>query len=160
MRVRSIALATQLAVTLCPALAAAECATPSATEARHGVKLANQLMVIGLTCRNYGDHGDLFDFYLSFAKNQERLITAYQERMVADFAAAGASDPEAALIELQTEEANRISRLAAGMTPDQFCAVYGPEILRVAGVPAGELREHLVLPEERWSLELPLCEAE
>ena len=116
--------------------ALAQCYTPSQAEAEQGIRIHSELMVIGLNCQHMGKReGDepLRNLQAVHARYAD-LFAGYEATLLSFFTKRGDSNPEASLNALRTGFANKISKDAAGMRPDVFCAQYAPRIDAVAGM--------------------------
>lgn len=142
-----------IAVILCVALisvalcgeAMAKCYTSREVEAEQGVRILSELMVISLNCQHLTPKGqeNLYTQYKRFALRHEALFSGYEDTLLRFYAAEGQANPDQYLHQVRTDVANKISKDAATMRPDAFCAVYAPRIAK-----AGKMEEAKI---RRWA---------
>lgn len=119
-----------LILTIPSSASAGQCYSAKEAEADQGIRIHSELMVIGLNCQQIGArYGlNLYGQYREFTSRHADLFGGYEEIMMGFFKKKGEAKPEAALNTLRTKYANKISKDAAGMRPDIFCAKYAPRI--------------------------------
>lgn len=125
----------------CPAFAA-KCYTPKEVEAEQGVRILSELMVIGLNCQHLTPKGqeNLYTQYKRFALKHENLFSGYENTLLKFYRAEGNKNPESHLHQVRTDVANKISKDAATMRPDAFCAAYAPRIAKASQMPESKIR--------------------
>jgi len=119
------------------------CYTTAEAEAEQGIRIHSELMVIGLSCQHMARAGNknLYQSYREFTRSNGSVFADYERRLMSYFQRSGAHDPEAALNDLRTKFANKISLDAATMRPDMFCAQYAPRIQKVSYMNQNNLRK-------------------
>lgn len=122
--------------------AVAKCYTPREVEAEQGVRILSELMVIGLNCQHLTPKGqeNLYNQYKKFAMRHVSLFSAYEDTLLRFYAAEGKSNPEQYLHQVRTDVANKISKDAATMRPDAFCAAYAPRIPKAGQMDEAKIR--------------------
>lgn len=115
-----------------PAFAKSKCYTPNEVEAEQGVRILSELMVIGLNCQHLTPKGqeNLYTQYKRFALKHESLFSGYENTLLKFYHSEGSPNPEGHLHQVRTDVANKISKDAAVMRPDAFCATYAPRIAK------------------------------
>ena len=123
-----------LALLLVSSSAFADCYTPLEAEAEQGIRIHSELMVISLNCQHLTPAGqeNLYSQFRKFTAKNAALFGAYEDLLIKHFRKEGVADPELAMHSLRTEYANKISKDAAVMRPDAFCATYMPRIQKAA----------------------------
>ncbi len=127
-------LVTFLAVLAISSPAFADCYTPLEAEAEQGVRIHSELMVIALNCQHLTPPGqeNLYSQFRKFTAKNADLFATYEMLLVKHFKARGDADPDREMHSLRTQFANKISKDAAVMRPDAFCAAYMPRISKAA----------------------------
>lgn len=122
---------------------AAKCYTPSEVEAEQGVRILSELMVISLNCQHKTPKGqeNLYSQYKKFALKHEALFSGYENTLLRFYDKEGQSNPDSYLHQVRTDVANKISKDAAIMRPDAFCAAYAPRIAKAAQMPEPKIRK-------------------
>jgi hypothetical protein len=132
---------------LCVAMMAspvlAKCYTSKEVEAEQGVRILSELMVIGLNCQHLTPQGqeNLYTQYKKFALKNEALFTGYENTLLDFYRSEGISNPEANLHQMRTDVANKISKDAAVMRPDAFCAAYAQRIPKANQMSQTKIRQ-------------------
>ncbi len=123
----------------------AKCYTAREVEAEQGVRILSELMVIGLNCQHLTPKGqeNLYTQYKKFALKHEALFSGYEDTLLQFYGSEGKSNPDSYLHQVRTDVANKISKDAAVMRPDAFCAAYAPRIAK-----AGQMGEDKI---RRWA---------
>jgi hypothetical protein len=122
---------------------AAKCYTPKEVEAEQGVRILSELMVIGLNCQHMTPKGqeNLYNQYKRFALQHQKLFSGYEDTLLAYYRREGQSSPNTYLHKVRTDVANKISKDAAIMRPDTFCATYAPRISKARAMPEAKIRK-------------------
>jgi len=122
---------------------AASCYTPSEVEAEQGVRILSELMVISLNCQHLTPKGqeNLYTQYKRFALKHESLFSGYENTLLKFYAKEGQSNPDSHLHQVRTDVANKISKDAAIMRPDAFCAAYAPRIAKAGQMSEPKIRK-------------------
>ena len=120
----------------------AKCYTPHEVEAEQGVRILSELMVIGLNCQHLTPRGqeNLYTQYKKFALKHEGLFSGYEDTLLKFYGSEGQGNPEGYLHQVRTDVANKISKDAAVMRPDAFCATYAPRIAKAGQMSEGKIR--------------------
>jgi hypothetical protein len=136
----------------------ASCYTMREAEAEQGIRIHSELMVIGLNCQHLGPRGqkNLYQQYKEFTARHGALLRGYETTLMNHFRKEG-RNAEFEINQMRTDFANKISRDAAVMRPDAFCATYSSRIDR-----AGRMNEQAV---RKWAATIfqgfpttrPLC---
>lgn len=131
-----------LCVTFLSSTAIAKCYSPKEVEAEQGVRILSELMVIGLNCQHLTPKGqeNLYNQYKKFSLRHEGLFSGYEDTLLRFYRSEGAANPDAKLHEMRTDVANKISKDAAIMRPDAFCAAYAPRISKASKMSEDKLR--------------------
>ncbi len=110
------------------------CYSPLEAEAEQGIRIHSELMVISLNCQHMTPPGqeNLYSQYRKFTSKNADLFSTYEMLLIKYFRKAGSLDPEREMHTLRTKFANKISKDAAVMRPDAFCAAYMPRIQKAA----------------------------
>lgn len=121
----------------------AKCYTAKEVEAEQGVRILSELMVIGLNCQHLTPKGqeNLYTQYKKFALKHESLFAGYEDTLLSFYGKEGQGNPERYLHQVRTEVANKISKDAAVMRPDAFCAAYAPRIARAGKMSQDKIRK-------------------
>lgn len=136
-----------------------KCYSPVEAEADQGIRIHSELMVIGLNCQHMGmRHGDdLYGTYRSFTNKNADLFARYEEILIHFFGKNGDAKPEASLNELRTQYANKISKDAAGMRPDIFCATYAPRVFKASEMDRKAFRTWAATIYPNHPVTYPVC---
>lgn len=120
-----------------------KCYSSREVEAEQGVRILSELMVIGLNCQHLTPKGqeNLYNQYKKFSLKHESLFSGYEDTLLNFYRAEGDSNPEAKLHQMRTDVANKISKDAAVMRPDAFCAAYAPRISKAGKMPEPKIRQ-------------------
>ncbi len=107
-----------------------KCFSMKEAEAEQGIRIHSELMVIGLNCQHLWPKSDenLYSQYKDFTTKNAHLFSGYEDTLLKFYKSEGASSPEQRLHQVRTDFANKISKDAAVMRPDSFCATYAPRI--------------------------------
>ena len=137
----------------------AKCYTMAEAEAEQGIRIHSELMVIGLTCQHLGprDRKNLYMQYKDFTQDHGSLLRGYENTLINYFKQSGKKDPERAMHDMRTNFANKISKDAATMRPDAFCAYYAPRIPRAASMNDGEVRTWAATFFPNFPTSQPFC---
>ncbi len=106
------------------------CYTAAEVEAEQGVRIHSELMVIGLTCNAFirGDDNYRAIQYEAFTNKHARLLSEYEEILIAYYKRQGYYDPELQFHALRTKIANEISQHAVDMSVQSFCEDFSERI--------------------------------
>lgn len=120
----------------------AKCYSPKEVEAEQGVRILSELMVIGLNCQHLTPRGqeNLYTQYKKFSLKHEGLFSGYENTLLNFYRTEGVANPDAKLHEMRTDVANKISKDAAVMRPDAFCAAYAPRISKARQMSETKIR--------------------
>lgn len=134
---------TVMLMTLLSSAAYAKCYTSKEVEAEQGIRIHSELMVIGLNCQHLWPKTDknLYLQYKDFTKKHAKVFAGYEDTMLDFFSADGETSPELRLHQMRTDFANQISKDAATMRPDAFCAMYAPRIPKAAKMDDAKIRK-------------------
>lgn len=112
----------------------AACFTPLEAEAEQGIRIHSELMVISLNCQHLTPAGqeNLYSQYRKFTAKNAALFSTYEMLLINFFKKAGSPNAELEMHTMRTNFANKISKDAAVMRPDAFCAAYMPRIQKAA----------------------------
>jgi hypothetical protein len=142
------------------AYAANDCYSPYEAEAEQGIRIHSELMVIGLNCMHLTPPGHQ-NFYVTYkqftAKNQD-LFVDYEGALINHFKKTGVAKPEGALNDLRTNFANRISKDAASMRPDIFCARYVDRLRKVSAMDRTKFRKWAGTIYPSHPVSRPVCQ--
>lgn len=144
-----------------PAFAAGTCYSDKEAEADQGIRIHSELMVIGLNCQHMGKRygQNLYGTYRQFTATYADLFGGYELTLMAFFKKTGVGNPEAALNDLRTRYANKISNDAAKMRPDIFCAKYGPRVLQASTMKEEDIRKWAATIYPDHPVSYPVCKA-
>jgi hypothetical protein len=134
---------------------AAPCYTAEQAAAEQAIRIQSELMVVGLNCQHLatGPGGqNLYAAYRGFAAQHDDLFAGYEATL--QRALGGGQE---ALRALRTDLANGVSRDAAVMRPDRFCARYAPRIAAATAMDADTLRRWIATPYASHPPTRPLC---
>lgn len=111
-----------------------DCYTPLEAEAEQGIRIHSELMVISLNCQHLTPKGqeNLYSQFRKFTAKNAALFSTYEMLLIKHFKKRGDGNPELEMHTLRTKYANKISKDAAVMRPDAFCAAYMPRIQKAA----------------------------
>lgn len=139
---------------------AGQCYSPQQAEADQGIRIHSELMVIGLNCQQIGArYGlSLYSDYRKFTARHADLFAGYEDRMLKFFRSRGDAKPETSLNTLRTNYANKISKDAAGMRPDIFCAKYAPRIEQASKMSTREVQKWAATMYPSHPVSYPLCD--
>lgn len=128
-------------------------------EAEQGIRIHSELMVIGLNCQHMGSrHGmNLYGDYRAFTARHGDLFASYENVLLDYFRLKGISNPEAALNALRTNFANKISKDAASMRPDVFCAKYAGRMDKASAMGQMDVRQWAATIYPSHPVSQPLC---
>lgn len=160
MRSKALSIITFLTLGLIPTHAtAASCYSMQEVEAEQGIRIQSELMVIRLSCQHIAkrQEKDLFKSYANFYNKNRETLETYESTMMKHFEGNEVADPDRALRTLRTEVANRISKDAATMRPDLFCARYAPRIEKAEAMSEGDFRKWAGTIFESHPVSKPVC---
>ena len=140
--------------------AQATCYSAQEAEAEQGIRIHSELMVIGLNCQHMGKRVgmNLYGDYRQFTARHADLFAGYEDLMRTFFRKTGESNPEARLNTLRTGIANKISKDAAKMRPDVFCATFAPRIEAVVNMSRDDLKKWAGTIYPSHPVSHPVCE--
>lgn len=120
-----------------------KCYTMKEAEAEQGIRIHSELMVIGLNCQHLWPKSqpNLYKQYQQFTSKNSHLFSEYEKTLLSLYRDEGVSNPEKRLHQVRTDFANKISKDAAVMRPDAFCATYAPRIPKAAQMDTAKLRK-------------------
>ena len=151
-------LAAIILLTAFAAPAWANCYTMKEAEAEQGIRIHSELMVIALNCQHLSRSGkNLYVQYKEFTRDHGALIASYEKTLMTFYGNEGISQPEAKMHDLRTNFANKISKDAAVMRPDAFCAYYMPRIGKASKMDNGDLRKWASTIFPSHPVSRPLC---
>lgn len=132
------------------------CYTQAEAEAEQGIRIHSELMVIGLNCQHMTPRGwkNIYAQYRDITNRNATLIAGYERTLINYYQQAGARNPERSLHDLRTEMANKVSKDAARMRPDVFCANFAERIPKVANMTSADFR-HWAASAHNASI--PMC---
>ena len=138
---------------------AGSCYSMQEVEAEQGIRIQSELMVIRLSCQHIAKRQskDLFKSYANFYSKNRETLASYESTMMKHFEGNEISDPDRALRTLRTEVANRISKDAATMRPDLFCAHYAPRIEKAEAMSKKDFRKWASTIFESHPVSKPVC---
>ncbi len=146
-----------------PGLALAQgCYSPVEAEAEQGIRIHSELMVIGLNCQHMGSREglNLYGQYREITSKHADLFGTYEEILLDFFEKRGDNKPEDSLNTLRTNFANKISKDAAGMRPDVFCARYYSRVADAFSMDQKQLRQWAATFYPSHPVSYPICTAE
>lgn len=136
----------------------AKCFTMKEAEAEQGIRIHSELMVIALNCQHLAKgEKNLYLQYKEFTRDHGALIAGYEKTMIDFYKSEGQSNPEAKFHDIRTSFANKISKDAAVMRPDAFCAYYMPRIGKAGKMDNGDLRKWASTIFPSHPVSRPLC---
>ena len=140
-------------------LKAAECYSAYEAEAEQGIRIHSELMVIGLNCMHLTPPGqkNFYVTYREFTSKHQDLIADYEQTLMNYFKKTGVSKPEAALNDLRTDFANKISTDAANMRPDIFCARYVDRLGKVSTMDRAKVKKWAATIYPSHPVSHPVC---
>lgn len=138
---------------------AVSCYSAVEAEAEQGIRIHSELMVIGLNCQHMTPRGwkNFYMQYREFANRNAPLFSEYEQKLINFFQEEGRGDAEKQLHDLRTNFANKVSKDAATMRPDIFCATYAPRIPKVANMSQAELRNWAATSFKSHPASRPVC---
>lgn len=138
---------------------ASQCYQPKEAEAEQGIRIHSELMVIGLNCQHMAKikNKNLYAAYREFTGEHANLFAKYEEILMLHYKQNGSVDPQAALDQLRTDFANKISNDAATMRPDVFCSRYAPRISKASVMDYDDLRRWAATIYPSHPVSKPLC---
>lgn len=138
---------------------ASQCYQPREAEAEQGIRIHSELMVIGLNCQHMAKikNKNLYVAYREFTGEHADLFARYEQILMSHYEENGSLNPEAALDQLRTDFANKISNDAAKMRPDVFCARYAPRISKASVMGYDDLRRWAATIYPSHPVSKPLC---
>jgi hypothetical protein len=150
-----------LAALLIATPAMADCYTPLEAEAEQGIRIHSELMVIALNCQHLTPKGqeNLYSQYRKFTAKNASLFSTYEMLLIKHFKQNGSADAEKEMHSLRTMYANKISKDAAVMRPDAFCATYMPRIQKAATMNEASLHKWASTFFPGFGPTRPLCAA-
>ncbi len=118
------------------------CYTQAEAEAEQGLRIHSELMVIGLNCQHMTPRGwtNFYAQYRDITNRHSDLLAGYERTLINYYQQAGRRNPERSLHDLRTDLANKVSKDAARMRPDVFCANFAPRLPKVAKMSRGAFR--------------------
>jgi hypothetical protein len=136
---------------------AAACYTSREVEAEQGLRIHSELMVIGLTCLKTPGGQGLYAKYAEFTRNNQSLISGYEETMIDYYRAQGAQGAEKKLHTLRTKLANSISTHTVEMGTVSFCNRFSPRIDQALAMDQTTLRHWAQHVWPGTPVSQPLC---
>lgn len=138
---------------------ASQCYSSQEVEAEQGIRIQSELMVIRLSCQHIAKRHskDLFKSYATFYSNNRDTLSSYESTMMSFFEKIGVADPDRELRTLRTQVANRISKDAATMRPDLFCARYAPRIEKAEAMSTSTFKKWASTVFESHPVSKPVC---
>lgn len=123
--------------------ALAKCFSMQEAEAEQGIRIHSELMVIGLNCQHLWpkNQKNLYTQYQDFTRTNAHLFSEYEKTLLRAYESEGMSNPEKHLHQVRTDFANKISKDAAVMRPDAFCATYAPRVPKAAKMTNAQIRK-------------------
>lgn len=142
------------------AFAAASCYSKQEAEAEQGIRILNELMVIGLNCAHMADANgnNLYLEHQKFTNKHADLFQTYEKILFNNLQESGVRDPVASLHTLSTGFANKISNDVATMRPDIFCRTYSSRIQKASMMDRDMVRKWASTPFSSHPVSKPLCE--
>ena len=141
------------------AQAGGKCYSNMEAEADQGIRIHSELMVIGLNCQHMGKrYGmNLYGQYRELTARHADLFASYEESLMAFFKKRGDAKPVASLNTLRTSYANKISKDAASMRPDVFCAKFAPRVDSAHKMSEADLRKWASTIYPSHPVSYPVC---
>lgn len=141
---------------------AQSCYSPVEAEAEQGIRIHSELMVIGLNCQHMGSREglNLYGQYREITSRHADLFGTYENILLDFFEKRGDSKPEASLNTLRTNFANKISKDAAGMRPDVFCARYYSRVADAFSMDQTQIRQWAATFYPSHPVSYPICKNE
>jgi hypothetical protein len=137
---------------------ASSCYTAQEFEAEQGLRIHSELMVISLNCQHVNHvNGNLFIQYKDFTRQNQGLISAYEQTLKSHYSRQGLSNGERQINNLRTQLANKISNDAARMRPNVFCKAYGDRITQALQMDQAKLRRWASTPFRGHPVSKPMC---
>ena len=138
---------------------AASCYRPQEAEAEQGIKILSELMVIGLNCQHLASANgkNLYVAYNDFTTRNASLFGGYEEVLM-DYFRKNGRNADASIHKLRTDFANKISKDAADMRPDIFCARYSPRIIQASSMSREDIRKWAATIYPSHPVSKPLCD--
>ncbi|MAE52005.1 MAG: hypothetical protein CMH27_09355 [Micavibrio sp.] len=138
---------------------AASCYRAKEAEAEQGIKILSELMVIGLNCQHMASANgkNLYVAYNEFTRRNANLFGGYEEILMNYFRKNG-RNADASIHKLRTDFANKISKDAADMRPDIFCARYSPRIIQAQAMSRDDIRKWAATIYPSHPVSKPLCD--
>ncbi len=139
---------------------AGSCYSKAEAEAEQGIRIQNELMVIGLTCNSLGKRHGLTPYadYQKFKVANTSVLEKYNNIMLSHFAKSGGGSPDKQLRTLSTSFGNKISEDAAKLRPDVFCSKYLPRITRALEMNSNDFRRWASTFYASHPVTKPMCE--
>ena len=118
------------------------CYTQAEAEAEQGIRIHSELMVIGLNCQHMTPRSwkNIYAQYRDITSKHSSLLAGYERTLINYYQQAGARNPERSLHDMRTAMANKVSKDAARMRPDVFCATFAQRIPKVAKMSHADFR--------------------
>lgn len=137
----------------------AKCFTMQEAEAEQGIRIHSELMVIGLNCQHLWpkNQKNLYSQYQDFTKANAHLFSEYEKTLLRTYRSEGIDNPEKHLHQVRTDFANKISKDAATMRPDAFCAAYAPRIPKAGKMDTAKLRKWAATIFPNHPVSHPIC---
>lgn len=147
-----------LSVLLLSAQAQASCYSGTEAEAEQGIRIHSELMVVGLNCTHMGKRigWDLYGDYRKFTARHADLFAGYETTMMSYFNRNGGS-AESKMNGMRTRFANKISKDAASMRPDVFCANNAERMRSVTQMTRDQLRQWAATVYPSHPVSKPVC---
>jgi len=141
------------------AYAAKSCYSKQEAEAEQGIRILNELMVIGLNCAHMADANgnNLYVEHQKFTTKHANLFQQYEKILLNNLKQSGEADPEASFHTLSTGFANKISNDVATMRPDIFCRTYSSRIEKAAVMNTEMIRRWAATPFKTHPVSKPAC---
>lgn len=138
---------------------AAVCYSKAEAEAEQGIRIHSELMVIGLNCQHRTPKGqeNYYYQYKKFTAAHGPTFAAYETALINYYKRAGEKDPVDQLNDLRTQLANKVSKDAATMRPDIFCAVYAKRIPKAAQMSDTQVRKWAATFYPGHPVSKPVC---
>ncbi|OIN85396.1 MAG: hypothetical protein AUJ12_09440 [Alphaproteobacteria bacterium CG1_02_46_17] len=136
-----------------------KCYSMKEAEAEQGIRIHSELMVIGLNCQHLWPKSDknLYTQYKNFTTKNAHLFSGYEKTLLKFYRSEGISSPEQRLHQVRTDFANKISKDAAVMRPDSFCAVYAPRIPKANKMDVAQIKKWAATIFPSHPVSHPIC---
>ena len=139
--------------------AARGCYSPAEAEAEQGIRIQSELMVIGLNCQHMTPRGwkNFYTQYRELSNRYADLFAGYEETLIHFYEKQGDGNPEGRIHDMRTQFANKVSKEAAQMRPDIFCATFAGRIPEAAKMSRADFKRWASTPYGNYPVSYPSC---